>query len=465
MGVEDDEMDEARKQKVGPWTLHECLGRGGNATVWTATRPGEERPAALKIINVKKVEREPYQRFVREIEFLREHEGVDGLLPLVDANLPDAPSKSDQPWLAMPVATPIGDALSGRPLSDVVGAVSAVAETLFRLQRDFNIAHRDVKPGNLYELNGSWLIGDFGLVALPDAEGLTSEGRPLGPTHYTAYEMILDPSKADPHSADVYSLGKTLWVLATDQGFPPEGHQPAGMRGFEIGDFRPHARSVALDLEIDLMTRVHAEERPSKEQVARDLVAWQQLSSEPVVLDMSKARVRLREKLETAIAEQDTLEQQKELAYAAVRRLQVLSSPLNDGLKNLYGRTQIDSSTDKLTDNMLRTHGHWGGPQVVFRWHRCTLVAPSDRPVSTMLRMSRSLELIDNGDLVLHLMVHVGPEGVLGSSFNWHPEARSAPVGSIEAEKMLDDGVTELAEAVREGAEVFVDELPEQDSS
>jgi serine/threonine protein kinase len=374
---------------------------------------------------------------VREIGVLGDHQSVAGLLPLLDAHLPDKPSKDDQPWLAMPIATPISKALAGRALTDVVAAVATIAETLWRLQRDFNIAHRDIKPGNLYELDDSWLIGDVGLVALPDAGGLTTEGRPLGPVHYTAYEMILNPTTADPHPADVYSLGKTLWVLATDQAFPPERHQPIGTRGFQIGDFRSHPRSGTLDQEIDLMTRLHAEERPSKEQVARDLAAWQELASAPVVLDVSDARSRLRQKLEAAIAQQDTRQQQKELAYAAVRRLQELTSPLNDALKSLSARTQVDESTDTMTINILRSHGLYGR-EVVFRWQRCTLVAPLDGPMSITLRMSRSLELLDDGTLLLHLMIHVGPEGVMGTNFNWHREVSSAPVGSIEAEKMLE---------------------------
>ena len=453
-------MTDGHVKQVGPWTLEKRLGRGGNATVWEATRSGHEGSVALKIINVNNVEREPYQRFVREIGFLREHQTVSGILPLLDAHLPEEPTKKDQPWLAMPIATPIGTALAGRPLVDVVGAVAAVADTLWRLQRDFDIAHRDVKPGNLYELN-AWLIGDFGLVALPDTEGLTAEGRPLGPAHYTAYEMIRDPTAAAPHPADVYSLGKTLWVLATDQRFPPEGHQPIGTRGFEIGDFRPHAHAGVLDQEIDLMTRLHAEERPTKEQVARDLTAWQQLASEPLVLDVSGARSRLREKLGMAIAAQDTRAEQKELALAAVRRLQRLTEPLNAALKSLSARTEIDSATDKMTTNLLRSHGGFGGPDVMFRWHRCTLVAPLDRPVSMTLRMSRSLELLGDGTLLLHLMVHVGPEGVMATSFNWHRPVALAPVGSVEAEKMLGDGVEELAGALREGIDVFVEHLPD----
>lgn len=454
----------AQGRRVGPWTLGDRLGRGGNATVWRATRDGDTSSVALKVINVTKVEREPYQRFVREIAFLREHQAVDGLLPVVDAYLPAEPTRQDAPWLAMPVATPISDALQGRTLSDVVAAVSAIADTLWRLQRDFGIAHRDIKPGNLYELDGGWLIGDFGLVALPDTEGLTAEGRPLGPAHYTAYEMIRDAASADPHAADVYSLGKTLWVLATDQRFPPEGHQPAGIRRFEIGDFRPHARSAALDQEIDLMTRIHPEERPSKEQVARDLAAWQELASGPVALDVSGARARLRQKLNPHIAEQDTLEHRKDLAHAAVRQLQGLTAPLNEALKSLNGRTKVDSASDELTQNTVRSRSAWR-QKVEFRWQRCTIVAPMDRPVSTTLRMSRCLELIDDGSLRLHLLVLVGPEGVFGTDYRWQAKTRSAPVGSVEAEKMLEDGVKELAEALADGIEVFVEKLPDSNQA
>ena len=452
-------------QQVGPWTLGQQLGRGGNASVFVATRAGADEQIALKVINTTKVEREPYQRFVREIGFLREHQTMTGLLPLVDAHLPDQPSRTDQPWLAMPIATPIANALRGCPLADVIKAVATIADTLWRLQRDHNIAHRDIKPGNLYELNGAWLIGDFGLVATPDRDGLTAQGRPLGPAHYQAYEMIRDPSTADPHPADVYSLGKTLWVLATDQNFPPEGHQPAGTRGFGIVDFRPHARAAALDQEVDLMTRLHADERPSKEQVARDLAAWKALASEPVVLDVSAARARLHEKIGPQIAEQDTQAQRKELALAAVRNLQELTKPLNEALTSLSARTEVDSATDKMTTNILKSHGGLGSAQPAFRWHRCTIVQPLNGPVTMTLRMARSLELMEDGDLRLHLMVDVGPDGVMATMFNWHRPMASAMVGTVKAEQMLDDGVRELVEQLQRAIDVIVDQLPDSRSA
>jgi serine/threonine protein kinase len=452
-------MSEPRERTVGPWTLHEQLGHGGNGTVWTATRSDAEIAIALKVLNATKIEHESYKRFVREIDFLQKHQGMPGLLPLLGSHLPDQPSKADRPWLAMPVATPIAQSLAGRSLADVVEAVATIADTLARLQANFDIAHRDIKPGNLYELDGSWLIGDFGLVALPEAETLTREGRQVGPAHYTAYEMILSPTTAKPHPADVYSLGKTLWVLATGQAWPPEGHQPVGTRGFEIGDFRPHPRSGALDQEVDLMTRLHPEERPPKAQVVRDLAAWQALGADAVVLDVSDARARLRQKLQSEIAEQDMAEQYKELAHAAVRRLQELTTPLNVALKDLYPRTQVDSMADKLTQNTVRSHHP--GHQVLFRWQRCTIVAPFDQASSTTLRLSRSLELLGNGLIVLNLMVHVSPKATMGNYFTWESGDRTATAGSIEAEKLLEDAVSELTEALKQGIDVFVEHLPD----
>ena len=143
-----------------------------------------------------------------------------------------------------------------------------------------------------------------------------------------------------------------------------------------------------------------------------------------------------------------------------MRQLQKLTAPLNEALKDLYGRTKIDSASDELTQNILRSQSHWG-QQVEFRWQRCTLVAPMDRAVSMTLRMSRCLELMEDGTLRLHMLVLVGPEGVFGTDFSWQPNMRSAAVGSIEVEKMLEDGVRDLAKALEDAIDVFVEKLPD----
>jgi serine/threonine protein kinase len=74
---------------IGPWTTTSKLGKGGNAVVYLASRSADEGDVALKVINTAKAGREPYQRFVREIEFLRSLKDATGVLPVIDAYLPE----------------------------------------------------------------------------------------------------------------------------------------------------------------------------------------------------------------------------------------------------------------------------------------------------------------------------------------------------------------------------------------
>lgn len=297
----------ADPQRIGPWTVGECIGSGGNAKVYQATRPGADESVALKVIFSKKADSEPYQRFVREVDFLRELTIDDGVLPLVDASVPNRPTSQNPAWLAMPVAVPIARALSGASLEIVVEAVAAVAETLASLA-ERGIAHRDIKPGNLYYLDGRWLVGDFGLIDVPDLDQLTMEGKPIGPVHFTAYELLVSAATVeDARSADVYSLGKTLWVLATEQRYPPGGHQQAGAsRGYEIADLRPHPYARELDQLVDSMTRLNPPTRPAMAQVARDLASWRQLTNERPDMAIDDVRARLQSKLQPVLEEFDS---------------------------------------------------------------------------------------------------------------------------------------------------------------
>jgi len=445
---------------VGPWTLHEKLGSGGNATVWRATRASGDE-AALKVINTTKAQREPYRRFVQEIEFLRSLGDFPGVLPLLDAHLPERPSSADRAWLSMPVARPIAAALADAPLETIVVALAEIAATLARLAKR-GVGHRDVKPGNLYEFGGHWLIGDFGLVAAPDLAELTRSGRALGPAHYTAYEMILDPATADPLPADVYSFGKTLFVLATGLPYPPEGHQPATTRGYSIADIRPHPHAAVLDRLVDRATRLQLEQRPTMAEVAADLVAWRELGK-TVTLDVSDLAAALRAKLEREIAAEDLLEQRRELAHAAVRRLQELCRPLNDALRAAHPRPQLDIVGDLYARNVLHAPRHSGAPDVVFAYDRVSRIGSGDEAFRFELSYGRGLDLIADGTLVFRAFVLVGHEAIGGSAYSWESEPLEAAVGSVESERMLEEGVAALAERLREGLRVFVAKLPERE--
>jgi hypothetical protein len=444
-------------RRIGPWTVYEQIGKGGNAKVYRAERDGAE-PVALKVLDRKRLGGERYRRFVQEIKFLRSLGPFPGVLPLLDAYLPETPTNADPPWLAMPIATPIADAVAGLPLEHVVSAVARLASTLARLA-ERGVGHRDLKPGNLYELGGEWLVGDFGLVAAPEVDdAITRAGKALGPAHFTAYEMVIDPVGADPLPADVFSMAKTLWSLVAGVPYPPEGHQPADSRKWSIRELRPDGRSSALDQLIDRATQVTPTARPTMAQFAAELRAWQQLSTTGPAIDITGHAARLREKMRGEIDAADVQAERKRLALTTVRTLQQACRPLDDALRAIHPRPQLDIVGDKMTNTELHlTHRT---RDVVFSYERTSKIASGLDLRRYVVAYGRGLDLLEDGEVVIGAYVIVHFEEVLGVDFHWSSGDRSAPAGSIEAERAIQQLVAELALELDKALAVFAEKVP-----
>ncbi len=265
-----------RPRTLGPWKLLKCLGKGGNGVVWEAVHE-DGRKVAVKVLH-RKFERADYSRYKRfghEAQLHRSLSGEPGILPVVDLHLPDQPGGKDRAWLATAIATRIDRALGPAPdLSTVVRAVAAVAATLARLH-ERGISHRDLKPTNLYQYSGDWVLGDFGLASFPGKDAVTVTGEQLGPALFIPPEMMKgeNAKSADGAKADVYSLGKTLWVLATGQNYPlPGEHIPQGPG--RIASLVSHTRANQLDLLVARATRLDPLQRCTMAEVAVELNAW-----------------------------------------------------------------------------------------------------------------------------------------------------------------------------------------------
>jgi hypothetical protein len=165
--------------------------------------------------------------------------------------------------------------------------------------------------------------------------------------------------------------------------------------------------------------------------------------------------------MQREIAAEDLLEQRRELALAAVRRLQELCRPLNDALRSVHPRPQLDIVGDRWAGNVLHTPRSWGGPDIIFGYDRVSKIGSGEEPRRFELSYGRGLELTADGTLIFRAFVLVGLNRTLGSKYSWQSEALKAPVGSVESERMLEEGVAVLAEKVQEGLAVFVAELPE----
>ena len=261
-------------QRYGDWVVvgDEPLGGGGNGELWLV-EAACGRTGAVKVLYPREGEEGQYRlsRFRDEIGFLLVHPDFPGILPLLDSRIGD---DLDEPsWYVMPVATPICRALGADPApAIVVGAVAEIAGTLVALAAQ-GVAHRDIKPDNLFELDGRLVIGDFGLVTYPEKDPRTEHGRKLGPTDYMAPEMRQDADRADPGPADVWALAKTLWVLLTGQDLPLPGTHRSADPAHSLRERITFQFAAELDLMLENATQIEPEKRISMRDMLLELRA------------------------------------------------------------------------------------------------------------------------------------------------------------------------------------------------
>jgi hypothetical protein len=257
--------------QIDGWTLVSLLGKGGNGKVWVATH-AEYGERALKVLSSKGGDR--WQRFRDEVTIMQELGDHPGVLQLIAAQLPEAGAR-EPAWLATPVAERAVDALADMPLTDVVAAVREYALTLAGLAEK-GIGHRDLKPDNIFRHEGRWVIGDFGLATYPGKESVTTGARRLGPLYFIAPEMLREPDVADAGPADVYSLAKTLWVLASGQRYPPEGQIRVELADHDLGRWTDGDGTLALSLILERATSQAPQERSTMAEFAAQLEEWAQ---------------------------------------------------------------------------------------------------------------------------------------------------------------------------------------------
>ncbi|KAF0813918.1 Serine/threonine-protein kinase PknK [Andreprevotia sp. IGB-42] len=143
--------------------------------------------------------------------------GSPRVLPILEFHLPEA-SANEFPWYIMPKAETLRDVLEGVGWRKMLSVFIELADGLAELHT-LGVAHRDVKPENVFRFEGAYCFGDFGIAAFPERKGLTKEDEPMGPATFLAPEMESNTSEADAYPADVYSLAKSLWVMLGGKKF------------------------------------------------------------------------------------------------------------------------------------------------------------------------------------------------------------------------------------------------------
>lgn len=436
------------------WELVSPLGRGGNAEVWRA-QDEDGRRVALKLLFTQKKKTEPYRRFCQEVRVQSDLKNRSGVLPIVDFSL--AGGGTGPAWIAMPEAEGIREHLGTAPtLESVVAAVAEIASSLAELAAN-DIAHRDVKPENLYWFGGSYRLGDFGLVAHPDNDPITERGKPLGPRWYHAPEMLSSPDTSDGRPADVYSLAKTLWVLATGQQFPVPGEQRIDQPSFTLAMNVSHDRANYLDRLVERSTSLDPQSRPTMASFRDELLAW--LSTESNVIEpgeLTHIYDRLRTLTDGDRRKQERQLAELELATSAMKEFNVAVAPVADSL----AVTPFDGplwSQDNTIANLhtpLAPKGPTGPHSLAFIDGRGQQLNPPLQDLHFWAGIG--VRLFTNGEVYLVAGFAMGPvyqPTVISARDAW------APVGSSKQEQAIRHLAARFSSMLSPSLQAFANQL------
>lgn len=205
-------------QRLGQWTLGEALGEGGQAHVYHATRPDDEKQYALKRLKNKK----RLDRFKKEIDALKKLQHP-GIIEIVDYDIEAA-----KPYFVMPFFGRGNVERAGVLQWPIERRLEFFGKILDAMSRAHGakIVHRDVKPSNiLVGDDGQPVVADFGICFFEDGKRITVTEEVMGSRYYIAPELEPPGAPEARPRCDVYSLGKTLYWMVTGEHLAREDHR------------------------------------------------------------------------------------------------------------------------------------------------------------------------------------------------------------------------------------------------
>lgn len=257
-----------RKSWEPRYTTINTLGSGGNAHVYTVT-DDKGIQYALKALNEDYINRkDKRERFLREVNVMKNKlSDLPGVIPVIDFC-------NKGYWYVMPIAQKSIDVIKNMDLNQRIDAFLSIAETL-KIIHSRKLSHRDIKPANILYYNNHFCFCDFGLCHIENSK-LTKKRDNIGAKFTIAPEMRRDSKISDPYKADVYSMGKTLWMYLTENEDAFEGTYNPLDRSVGLHYFEQYKRANIAEIEILLegATKNSPADRPTINEFCDQLSYW-----------------------------------------------------------------------------------------------------------------------------------------------------------------------------------------------
>lgn len=268
------------KRKVNGWVLLSKLGSGGNGEVWKCKNDKKEE-YAIKFFKFGRYGA-AYERFIDEVDFMEQHQGIHGVLPIIDKNLPSKNKKNVDAnipiYYVMPLAESVEQKIKKFTLDEKVEVVRMLLNMLVDLHQN-SIAHRDIKPANILFYDGEFVLSDFGLVHFNKKTFKTPAGRRIGAKQTISPQMEKDAQSADKYKADVYSMAKTIWIILTGDDFSFGGQYIANSEISLSRKLKCDKYLYPLDKLLAQCTDYTESTRPTAEEMKDKFEEWIQINA------------------------------------------------------------------------------------------------------------------------------------------------------------------------------------------
>lgn len=220
-----DRLEESNFQLIPQYEHNELIGEGGFGQVYKIKNELIKMSFAIKVLNPAFANggEGNLERFFREarILFKLHHPNI---IKVYDVGM-----TGRVPFIKM-------EFFEGKDLNKVLKdhsnltpekalvLIEEISDALNYAHNEVGIVHRDIRPSNIMVARpNQFRLIDFGLGVFLEKElvtRITRSGENIVGGHYTAPELLENPSLLDPRS-DIYSLGAVWFTVLT--GRPPAG--------------------------------------------------------------------------------------------------------------------------------------------------------------------------------------------------------------------------------------------------